>query len=66
MGRGGSRLGRELALICAKERRLISQRTKAALAAKNAQGASLGNLKNLAAAGHFEHRAKGLTSLRSP
>jgi hypothetical protein len=34
-----------------KERRLISERTKAALAAKKASGASLGNPKNLASAG---------------
>ena len=34
-----------------RRRRLISERTKAALAAKKAQGASLDNPKNLAAAG---------------
>jgi DNA invertase Pin-like site-specific DNA recombinase len=39
------------AALAEKERRLISERTKAALAAKKAQGASLGNPKNLAAAG---------------
>jgi DNA invertase Pin-like site-specific DNA recombinase len=39
------------AALAEKERRLISERTEAALAAKKAQGASLGNPKNLAAAG---------------
>jgi DNA invertase Pin-like site-specific DNA recombinase len=39
------------AALAEKERRLISERTKAALAAKKAQGAKLGNLRNLAGAG---------------
>jgi DNA invertase Pin-like site-specific DNA recombinase len=39
------------AALAEKERRLISERTRAALAAKKAQGAPLGNAKNLAAAG---------------
>jgi DNA invertase Pin-like site-specific DNA recombinase len=39
------------AALAEKERRLISERTKSALAAKKAQGASLGNPKNLAVAG---------------
>jgi DNA invertase Pin-like site-specific DNA recombinase len=39
------------AALAEKERRLISERTKAALAAKKASGANLGNPKNLAAAG---------------
>src|SRR2546421_8650613 len=39
------------AALAEKERRLISERTKAALATKKAQGASLGNPKNLATAG---------------
>jgi DNA invertase Pin-like site-specific DNA recombinase len=39
------------AALAEKEKRLISERTKAALAAKKATGASLGNPKNLAAAG---------------
>jgi DNA invertase Pin-like site-specific DNA recombinase len=39
------------AALAEKERRLISERTKAALAAKKGQGATLGNPKNLAAAG---------------
>jgi DNA invertase Pin-like site-specific DNA recombinase len=39
------------AALAEKERRLISERTKAALTAKKAQGARLGNPTNLAAAG---------------
>src|SRR5712671_4062002 len=39
------------AALSEKERRLISERTKAALAAKKAQGARLGNPTNLHAAG---------------
>jgi DNA invertase Pin-like site-specific DNA recombinase len=39
------------AALAEKERRLISERTKAALAAKKAAGASLGNPTNLALAG---------------
>jgi DNA invertase Pin-like site-specific DNA recombinase len=39
------------AALAEKERRLISERTKAALAAKKASGASLGNPTNLALAG---------------
>src|SRR5258705_9153454 len=39
------------AALAEKERRLISERTKAALAAKKASGASLGNPHNLAKAG---------------
>jgi DNA invertase Pin-like site-specific DNA recombinase len=39
------------AALAEKERRLISERTKAALAAKKAAGASLGNPHNLAKAG---------------
>ena len=39
------------AALAEKERRLISERTKAALAARKAQGASIGNPENLAAAG---------------
>jgi len=39
------------AALAEKERRLISDRTKAALAAKKAQGAKLGNPTNLALAG---------------
>src|SRR5206468_724063 len=39
------------AALAEKERRLISERTKAALAAKKAAGAALGNRHNLAEAG---------------
>src|SRR3977135_2969891 len=39
------------AALAEKERRLISERTKAALAAKKASGARLGNPRNIAAAG---------------
>jgi DNA invertase Pin-like site-specific DNA recombinase len=39
------------AALAEKERRLISERTRAALAAKRAQGATLGNARNLASAG---------------
>jgi hypothetical protein len=39
------------AALAEKERRLIAERTKAALAAKKAAGANLGNSRNLAHAG---------------
>jgi DNA invertase Pin-like site-specific DNA recombinase len=39
------------AALAEKERRLIAERTRAALAAKKASGAALGNLKNLDKAG---------------
>jgi DNA invertase Pin-like site-specific DNA recombinase len=39
------------AALAEKERRLISERTKAALAAKKASGAKLGNLRNIGTAG---------------
>jgi DNA invertase Pin-like site-specific DNA recombinase len=39
------------AALAEKERRLISERTKAALAAKKAGGAKLGNSRNIALAG---------------
>jgi hypothetical protein len=45
------------AALAEKERRLISERTKAALAAKRASGAKLGNPKNLAAAGSIGRQA---------
>ena len=41
------------AALAEKERRLISERTKAALAAKKASGAKLGNPSNIAAAGVY-------------
>jgi DNA invertase Pin-like site-specific DNA recombinase len=41
------------AALAEKERRLISERTKAALAAKRASGATLGNPHNLAHAGNL-------------
>src|SRR6516225_4460582 len=43
------------AAVAEQERRLISERTKAALAAKKAQGATLGNRKNLAEVGARGH-----------
>jgi hypothetical protein len=45
------------AALAEKERHLISERTKAALAANKAQGASLGNPRNLAAAGSIGRQA---------
>ena len=41
------------AAMAENERRLISERTKAALVAKNAAGAALGNPVNLAEAGYL-------------
>ena len=45
------------AALAEKERRLISERTKAALAARKAQGAKLGNRRNPAEAAAVGHRA---------
>jgi DNA invertase Pin-like site-specific DNA recombinase len=44
------------AALAEKERRLISERTKAALAAKKASGAKLGNPSNITAAGGYGRR----------
>src|SRR5712672_1363914 len=46
------------AALAEKERRLISERTKAALQAKRASGARLGNLTNLCMAGSIGRTAK--------
>jgi DNA invertase Pin-like site-specific DNA recombinase len=46
------------AALAEKERRLISERTRAALAAKKAQGATLGNLTNIAQAGQVGRRVR--------
>ena len=45
------------AALAEKERRLISERTRAALAAKRAAGATLGNRRNLTEAGSFGRAA---------
>ena len=45
------------AALAEKERRLISERTKAALAARKAQGAKLGNRRNAARAAAAGHKA---------
>src|SRR4051794_39620951 len=45
------------AALAEKERRLISERTKAALAAKKRQGAKLGNPRNIASAGALGRKA---------
>src|ERR1700741_4410590 len=45
------------AALAEKERRLISERTKAALAAKKEQGATLGNPTNIAEAGRIGRQA---------
>src|SRR5712671_5824360 len=46
------------AALAEKERRLISERTKAALAAKKAQGATLGNRASIGQAGEIGRRAQ--------
>ena len=46
------------AALAEKERRLISERTKAALAAKKANGAALGNPTNISQAGQLGRRAQ--------
>ena len=47
------------AALAEKERRLASERTKAALTARTAQGAKLGNRRNPAEAAAAGHRALG-------
>jgi hypothetical protein len=46
------------AALAEKERRLISERTKAALAARKAQGGQLGNPRNLAEAGRLGRKVQ--------
>ena len=46
------------AALAEKERRLIAERTRAALAAKKAAGARLGNCRNIAEAGALGRRAQ--------
>ena len=46
------------AALAEKERRLISERTKSALAAKKASGAALGNSSNISHAGQIGRRAQ--------
>jgi DNA invertase Pin-like site-specific DNA recombinase len=46
------------AALAEKERRLISERTKAALAAKKANGAALGNPTNISQAGRLGRKAQ--------
>jgi DNA invertase Pin-like site-specific DNA recombinase len=46
------------AALAEKERRLISERTRAALAAKNANGAAPGNPTNISQAGELGRRAQ--------
>src|SRR4051794_40374796 len=50
------------AALAEKERRLISERTKAALAAKRASGARLGNPRNILAAGALGRQVQVTTA----
>ena len=50
------------AALAEKERRLISERTKSALAAKRASGAKLGNPGNILAAGSLGRQAQTLSA----
>jgi DNA invertase Pin-like site-specific DNA recombinase len=52
------------AALAEKERRLISERTKAALAAKRAQGATLGNPSNIAEAGQVGRQTQRAEAAR--
>jgi DNA invertase Pin-like site-specific DNA recombinase len=52
------------AALAEKERRLISERTKAALAAKRAQGATLGNPTNIAQAGQVGRQIQRAEAVR--
>src|SRR6187200_1872794 len=52
------------AALAEKERRLISERTKAALAAKKASGIKLGNPRNIAQAGELGRSAQTATADR--
>lgn len=50
------------AALAEKERRLISERTRSALAAKRANGAVLGNPRNIAQAGEFGRSVQAATA----
>ena len=52
------------AALAEKERRLISERTRSALASKKAKGAALGNPRNLAEAGALGRRAQQAEAAR--
>jgi DNA invertase Pin-like site-specific DNA recombinase len=52
------------AALAEKERRLISERTRSALAAKN--GAALGNPTNISQAGQLDRRAQRFEADRLP
>jgi DNA invertase Pin-like site-specific DNA recombinase len=53
------------AALAEKERRLISERTKAALAAKKASGYKLGNSRNIALAGQIGRGVQTLAAINS-
>ncbi|MEM1173866.1 MAG: recombinase family protein [Pseudomonadota bacterium] len=59
IGPGASRMELQLRAVFAEEERAkISERTKAALAAKRARGESLGNTSNLARSAHRGHETR--------